>query len=123
MTELKNRVALVTGGSRGIGAAIASALAEAGAAVAVNYRERGAAAASVVEAIQKRGGRAVAVAADVSIAGAVKNMARDVEARLGPIDVLVNNAGIAAIRGLDDITEADFDRDIAVNLKSAFLCT
>jgi 3-oxoacyl-[acyl-carrier protein] reductase len=123
MSELKNRVALVTGGSRGIGKAIALALAKAGAAVAVNYRERGEEAASVVEVIHQSGGRAAAIATDVSIAEAVKNMLHELEERLGPIDILVNNAGIAAVRGLDDITEEDFDRAIAVNLKSAFLCT
>jgi 3-oxoacyl-[acyl-carrier protein] reductase len=123
MSELKNRVALVTGGSRGIGKAIALALANAGAAVAVNYRERGDEAASVVETIHQGSGRAVAIAADVSISGAVQRMIHEAEERLGPIDILVNNAGMAVMRGLDDITEEDFDRAFAVNLKSAFLCT
>jgi 3-oxoacyl-[acyl-carrier protein] reductase len=123
MSDLKNRVALVTGGSRGIGEAIAIALAKAGAAVAVNYRERSQEAAAVVENIQRNGGRAAAFAADVSLAGAVRGMISDVESQLGPIDILVNNAGIAVSRGLDDITEEDFDRTVAVNLKSAFLCT
>src|SRR5579883_2608227 len=123
MSALNNRVALVTGGSRGIGKAIASTLAEAGAAVAVNYRERGEDAAAVVEAIRKTGGRAAAIGADVSLRAAVQSMVYEVEERLGPIDVLVNNAGMAAIRDLDAITEDDFDRTIAVNLKSAFLCT
>ncbi|MHB8883901.1 MAG: SDR family NAD(P)-dependent oxidoreductase [Methylovirgula sp.] len=122
MSDLKGRVALVTGGSRGIGKAIALALAKAGASVAVNYRARGEEAASVVEAIDRSGGRAVAIAADVSIAGAVQNMIANVEKQFGPIDILVNNAGMAEARGLDDITESDFDRTIAVNLKSAFLC-
>ena len=122
MSELKNRVALVTGGSRGIGKAIALALAEAGAAVAVNYRERGEEASVVAEAIRKGGGRATAFGADVSLRAAVQNMVHEVEERLGPIDILVNNAGMAPTRGLDDITEEDFDRTIAVNLKSVFLC-
>ena len=69
------------------------------------------------------GGRAVAVAADVSQAAAVKAMVDQVAASLGPIDILVNNAGVAMVRGVDDLTEDDFDRTIAVNLKSAFLCT
>jgi 3-oxoacyl-[acyl-carrier protein] reductase len=120
---LKNRVALVTGGSRGIGKAIALTLAKAGAAVAVNYRERSEEAASVVDAINRNGGRAAAIAADVAIVDAVKSMIHEVETQLGPIDILVNNAGIAVTRGLDDITEEDFDRTMAVNLKSAFLCT
>jgi 3-oxoacyl-[acyl-carrier protein] reductase len=123
MADLKDRVALVTGASRGIGRAIAEALAGAGAAVAVNYRARGEEAAAVVEAIHRSGGRAVAVAADVSVAGDVERMVREVEQQLGPIDILVNNAGMTLVRGLDDIAEADFDRTVAVNLKSAFLCT
>ena len=123
MSELSNRVALVTGGSRGIGKAIALALARAGAAVAVNYRERGEEAASVVAAIREGGGHAAAVAADVSNAAAVQRMVAEAEDRFGSIEILVNNAGMAATRGLDDISEADFDHALAVNLKSAFLCT
>ena len=120
---LINRVALVTGASRGIGAAIALALADAGAAVAVNYRERVAEAEKVATAITEKGGRAVTVAADVSKAEDVAAMLQAVTAHLGAPDILVNNAGIALIRGIDDLTEADFDQTIAVNLKSAFLCT
>jgi 3-oxoacyl-[acyl-carrier protein] reductase len=123
MSELNKRVALVTGGSRGIGKAIALALAKAGAAVAINYRERGEEAAAVVAAIREGGGHAAAVAADVSNAAAVQRMVAETEDRLGPVDILVNNAGMAATRGLDEITEEDFDRAVAVNLKSAFLCT
>lgn len=123
MSELKNRVYLVTGGSRGIGKAIALALAEAGSAVAVIYRERSRDASAVVEAINASGGLAAAFGADVSQRIAVQNMVREVGERLGPIDILVNNAGMAAARGLEDIAEEDFDRTIAVNLKSAFLCT
>lgn len=123
MSELQSRVALVTGGSRGIGKAIVLALAEAGAAVAVNYRERAGEAESVAETIRQAGGRAETFTADVSAAGAVQGMVADVAQKLGPIDILVNNAGIAVARGLDDIAEEDFDRTIAVNLKSAFLCT
>ncbi|MGO4128249.1 SDR family NAD(P)-dependent oxidoreductase [Inquilinus sp. YAF38] len=123
MTESKSRVALVTGGSRGIGKAVALALAEAGTAVAVNYRERGQEAEAVAQAIRNSGGRAAAFGADVSLGTTVQSMVHEVEDRLGPIDILVNNAGMAAPRGLDDITEEDFDRSIAVNLKSAFLCT
>jgi len=121
--DMSARVALVTGGSRGIGAAIAVALAEAGAAVAVNYRERASDAEAVVAGIKAIGGRAMAVAADVSQAAAVTAMVEQVAASLGPIDILVNNAGVAIVRGVDDLTEDDFDRTIAVNLKSAFLCT
>src|SRR5262245_1628214 len=120
--DLSAHVALVTGASRGIGAAVALALAEAGAAVAVNYRERADDAEAVVARIKAKGGRAVAVAADVSQAAAVTAMVEQVAAALGPIDILVNNAGVAIVRGVDDLTEDDFDRTIAVNLKSAFLC-
>jgi 3-oxoacyl-[acyl-carrier protein] reductase len=122
-TDLNGRVALVTGGSRGIGAAIAVALAEAGAKVAVNYRERADEANAVVAKIRSIGGHAVAVAADVSQAAAVARMVDHVTSVLGAIDILVNNAGVAIVRGIDDLTEADFDTTIAVNLKSAFLCT
>ena len=123
MSESNHHIALVTGGSRGIGKALALAFANSGVGVAVNYRERAEEAASVVDTIHRIGGRAVAIAADVSVASSVQSMIVKIEAQLGPIDILVNNAGIALTRGLDDITEDDFDRTIAVNLKSAFLCT
>ena len=121
--DLRGHVALVTGASRGIGAAIAVALAEAGAAVAVNYRVRADDANAVVAGITATGGRAIAIAADVSQAAEVTKMIEQVAVALGPIDILVNNAGIAIVRGIDELTEDDFDRTILVNLKSAFLCT
>jgi 3-oxoacyl-[acyl-carrier protein] reductase len=117
------KVALVTGGSRGIGAAIADALGQAGAVVAVNYRERADAANALVAGLNKSGHRAMAIAADVSSASAVRTMVDRVSAAVGPIDILINNAGLAIVRGVDDLTEDDFDKTIAVNLKSAFLCT
>jgi 3-oxoacyl-[acyl-carrier protein] reductase len=123
MASLNNRVALVTGGSRGIGQAIAVSLAEAGAAIAVNYREKAAEARNVVETIRRAGGRAMAVAADVSQATEVAGMMATIERDLGSVDVLVNNAGIGLVRSVDELTEDDFDRTIAVNLKSVFLCT
>ena len=123
MNALSGRIALVTGASRGIGRAIALSLAAVGADVAVNYRERADAAAEVVDAIRATGRRSIAVRADVSDATAVAGMIETIERDLGPVDVLVNNAGLAIIRGVDDLTEADFDQTIAVNLKSAFLCT
>jgi 3-oxoacyl-[acyl-carrier protein] reductase len=121
--DLTGRVALVTGASRGIGAAIALALAEAGAAVAVNYRQRADEAEAVVAKIRDIGGHAVAIPADVSQAAAVARMVDHAVSALGPVDILVNNAGMALVRGIDDLTEDDFDATIAVNLKSAFLCT
>jgi 3-oxoacyl-[acyl-carrier protein] reductase len=123
MASLNNRVALVTGGSRGIGQAIAVSLAEAGAAIAVNYREKAAEARNVVETIRRAGGRAMAVGADVSQAAEVAGMMAAIESELGPVDVLVNNAGIGLVRTVDELSEDDFDRTIAVNLKSVFLCT
>jgi 3-oxoacyl-[acyl-carrier protein] reductase len=119
--SLSGRTALVTGGSRGIGAAISTALATAGAAVAINYRERLEQANDLADEIRRAGGRAITVAADVSQGHAVTEMVERVRSELGPIDILVNNAGIASRRGIDDLTEADFDRTIAVNLKSVFL--
>jgi 3-oxoacyl-[acyl-carrier protein] reductase len=123
MKDLKNRVALVTGGSRGIGAAIAIALARAGADVAVNYRERAAAANAVCAEITGTGRKAIAVQADVSVAADVKRMVAEVEAHLGGIDILVNNAGIAHPRKLEEITETEWDEVLTVNLKSVFLVT
>jgi len=121
--DLTSRVALVTGASRGIGKAIALALAAAGADVAVNYRERARPAQETVQAIRATGRRALAVAADVSDGEAVAAMVHRIGAEFGPVDVLVNNAGIAIPRGLDDLTEEEFDHTLAVNLKAAFLCT
>ncbi len=119
MSALAGRVALVTGASRGIGAAVAVALGAAGARVAVNFRQEAAAAEQVARAI----GQALAVQADVADSSAVAAMLAAVEDGLGPVDILVNNAGIALIRGIEDLTEADFDATLAVNLKGAFLCT
>jgi 3-oxoacyl-[acyl-carrier protein] reductase len=121
--DLNGHVALVTGASRGIGAAVALMLAEAGASVAVNYRERADGAEAVVAKIKAMGGLATAIAADVSQSADVTAMVEHVTKALGPIDILVNNAGMAIVRGVDDLTEAEFDLTISVNLKSAFLCT
>ena len=120
---LRGRIALVTGGSRGIGAAISRALAEAGVAVAINYRERADHARNLADELLKTGVSATTVQADVSQPDAVAKMIQLVSSELGELDILINNAGIAITRGIDTLSEADFDRTIAVNLKSVFLCT
>src|SRR5262245_30505956 len=100
--RLDGRIALVTGASRGIGRAIALALAEEGARVAVNYVSRAGDADAVVSAMRANGGTAVAVRADVSDGAQVDTMIASVTAQLGPVDILVNNAGIALRRDIDD---------------------
>jgi len=120
--DLLGHVALVTGASRGIGAAIAMSLAQAGAAVAINYRDSTAKADALASDLAQAGHRTMTVRCDVSKADDVARMVQQVEAKLGPVDILVNNAGIALRRSIDELSEDDFDRTIAVNLKSAFLC-
>jgi 3-oxoacyl-[acyl-carrier protein] reductase len=117
------RIALVTGGSRGIGAAVALALAEAGADIAINYQVRADAAEAVARAVRATGRRAELARADVSDSSSVARMLEDVRSALGPIDILVNNAGIGMKRAPSELTEEDWDATIAVNLKGAFLCT
>jgi len=121
--RLRGRVALVTGGSRGIGAAISRALAAAGASVAINYRERSEEAKRLALHLRETGAVVSCIAADVSKSDAVAAMVEAVKTEFGAVDILVNNAGIAIVRGVDDLSEMDFDQTIAVNLKSAFLCT
>ena len=121
--ELAGKVALVTGASRGIGRAVALALAEAGANVAVNYRSREKDAEQVRTGVEKFGRRAITVQADVSKAGEVIRMVEAVEGALGAVQILVNNAGIARAKDWQEITEADWDETLDVNLKSVFLVT
>jgi len=121
--KLEGKCAVVTGGSRGIGRSIAIGLAEAGANVAVNYRERREAAEEVSADIRKLGRRAIAVQADVSAPADVERLAAMVEQELGEVEILVNNAGITRVKKLEGLTEADFDEMVRVNLKPAFLLT
>ncbi len=126
MTEsgiLEGKVALVTGGSRGIGRAVALALARAGADVAVNYRSRADEGEAVRAEVAELGRRCVALRADVSVAAEVSRMVETVAGVLGPIAVLVNNAGVVFPREVHEITEADWDETIRVNLTSVFLVT
>ena len=116
------QVAIVTGASRGIGAAIALRLAQGGYAVVVNYAGRLAEASAVVQAIEAGGGNALAVQADVASAAQVKNLFDQTISAFGRVDVLVNNAGImpAALPHLADTDDATFDRLLAVNIKGTF---
>ena len=121
--ELTDKVALVTGASRGIGAAIAAALVEAGASVALHYHEHVEGARELAEAIETGGGKVCVVQSDVSKHAEVRKMVDAVTSKLGPVEILVNNAGVAHKAPLDELTEEDWDRVLAVNLKSAFLVT
>jgi 3-oxoacyl-[acyl-carrier protein] reductase len=121
MDDLNGKVALVTGASRGIGRAVALALAGAGASVAVNYRIHDGAAVKVVSQIEGLGRKAVAIQADVSVGADIHRLANFVERKLGTPTILVNNAGIGIARSIEDVTEQDWDHTLDTNLKSAFL--
>ncbi len=118
-----SRVALVTGASRGIGRSIAEQLAADGHQVAVNYIRSKEEAESVAEAIRTDGGQAVAVGADVGVAEAVDVLFEEVESALGPVEVLVNSAGITRDGLLLRMSTEDWDQVLATNLRSVFLCT
>jgi 3-oxoacyl-[acyl-carrier protein] reductase len=121
--EIKGKVALVTGASRGIGRAIAVALAKKGLNVAVNYVSRTDQATRTAELVADCGVKSLTIKADVSLSSEVSEMIRAIERELGSVSVLVNNAGIVHRESLDKIREEDWDRVMAVNLKSAFLVT
>ncbi len=121
--SLTGRTALITGAATGIGRAIAIAFAEAGAAVAINDFGRIAESEEIAAGIRARGGYALAVEADVSNPAQVQAMNTRITAVLGPVDILVNNAGIVLVKPFLEISEAEWDRVLATDLKSVFLCS
>jgi 3-oxoacyl-[acyl-carrier protein] reductase len=124
MSSLSGKIAIVTGGSRGIGAAIATRLAADGAAVAVNYATHGAEANNVVQAIVQGGGKAIAIRADVSKIEDVRRLFEEVNERFDGLDMLINNAGTTHIRPMPiaDATDEIYDSTFAVNTKGTFFC-
>jgi 3-oxoacyl-[acyl-carrier protein] reductase len=120
MTSKSNRVAIVTGASRGIGAAVAERLAADGFTVVINYSGDTKSAEALAHKIEAKGGRALTAKADVSDANAVRGMFDAAEAAFGGVDVLVNNAGILKLARIADSDDALFDQQIAINLKGSF---
>ncbi len=120
MTGNINRTAIVTGSSKGIGAAIARRLAADGFAVVVNYASGAEAAAAVVKEIESVGGRAVAVKADIAATDGMKALFDSAEQAFGGVDVLVNNAGIMQLSPIADTTDEAFERQVAINLGGVF---
>lgn len=122
VNDLQGKVCLITGASRGIGAAIARSAAQRGAAVAVNYFHSEKQAVHEVESIRRMGARAIAVGADVSSPAGVDNLFLQVEQELGPVDLLVNNAGRSLQKLVTHTSDHEWDETINVNLKGPFLC-
>jgi 3-oxoacyl-[acyl-carrier protein] reductase len=123
MSKLAEKVALITGGSRGIGAAIAKRLAADGASVVITYAKDASAASAVVEAIEHDGGKAIAIQADAADAEAVKNAVEKAVATFGRLDVLVNNAGTAIPKPFEETTLEEMDRVLDINIRGVFAAT
>src|SRR6202789_3233478 len=123
MSKLANKVALVTGGSRGIGAAIAKRLAADGASVAITYAKDANAASAVVKAIELGGGKAIAIQADAANVAAVKGAVEKTVATFGRLDVLVNNAGTAIPEPFEETTLEEMDRVMNINVRGVFVAT
>jgi 3-oxoacyl-[acyl-carrier protein] reductase len=123
MSDLNGKVALVTGASRGIGAAIAKRLASDGAAVAITYSKGAAGAARVVDEIEAAGGKAVALQADATDAVAVRAAVESIIASFGKLDILVNNAGTAIPKPFEEATLEELDRVVDVNVRGVFIAT
>jgi len=123
MSKLANKVALVTGGSRGIGAAIAKHLAKGGASVAITYAKDATSASAVVKAIEQEGGKALAIQADAANVEAVKAAVEKAVATLGKLDILVNNAGTAIPKSFEDSTIEEMDRMLDINVRGIFATT
>ena len=123
MNKLEGKIALITGGSRGIGAAIAKRLAADGANVAITYTKGADAAASVVKEIERAGRKAIAIQADAADAEAVKAAVEKTVATFGRLDVLVNNAGTAIPKTFEETTLEEMDRMIDINIRGAFVAT
>lgn len=121
--KLAGKIALITGGSRGIGAAIAKRLAHDGAAAAITYSASPEKASEVVRDIEAAGGRALAIKADAADAAAVRAAVDETAKTFGQIDILVNNAGVAHMAPIDEFLEKDFDRLVAINIKGIFIAT
>lgn len=121
--RLSSKVALVTGGSRGIGAAIAQRLASEGAAVAITYATSAAPAQALVDSIRQQGGNAIALQADSAKVEDIKQAVAATASELGGLDILVNNAGTLGLGSVEDFAEAEFDRIMAINVKAVFIAT
>jgi len=122
MKHLEGKVAIVTGSSRGIGRTVAERLAEAGASVVVNYTKNPEKAAEVVKGITEKGGKAIAVGADVSKVADIEKLFQETIKAFGKVDILVNSAGVSITKPMAQITEEEFDYAMAVNVKGTYFC-